>query len=50
MRGDPLFYYHLGLHYSQTYQGFLNKINKFYYHLGLHYSQTSNFKTAGISF
>ena len=35
-----LFYYHLGLHYSQTLSS--KSITKimFYYHLGLHYSQT----------
>ena len=44
------FYYHLGLHYSQTTRIIGNVAKGFYYHLGLHYSQTSNFKTAGISF
>ena len=44
------FYYHLGLHYSQTELEEQCGKEKFYYHLGLHYSQTSNFKTAGISF
>ena len=35
-----LFYYHLGLHYSQTLtvENFPEQL--FYYHLGLHYSQT----------
>ena len=47
---DAAFYYHLGLHYSQTYNCTLFGMDLFYYHLGLHYSQTSNFKTAGISF
>ena len=34
------FYYHLGLHYSQT--SLVDEISGrlFYYHLGLHYSQT----------
>ena len=45
-----MFYYHLGLHYSQTWANDSATRQKFYYHLGLHYSQTSNFKTAGISF
>ena len=44
------FYYHLGLHYSQTKLFVTLAADRFYYHLGLHYSQTSNFKTAGISF
>ena len=44
------FYYHLGLHYSQTAECRERPQDRFYYHLGLHYSQTSNFKTAGISF
>ena len=44
------FYYHLGLHYSQTCVTAIGLFHLFYYHLGLHYSQTSNFKTAGISF
>ena len=44
------FYYHLGLHYSQTVAASDFSEDAFYYHLGLHYSQTSNFKTAGISF
>ena len=44
------FYYHLGLHYSQTIIQDSFCFFVFYYHLGLHYSQTSNFKTAGISF
>ena len=44
------FYYHLGLHYSQTINARHLHPDQFYYHLGLHYSQTSNFKTAGISF
>ena len=33
------FYYHLGLHYSQTALQPLIKKLLFYYHLGLHYSQ-----------
>ena len=45
-----MFYYHLGLHYSQTALLLPLLALLFYYHLGLHYSQTSNFKTAGISF
>ena len=45
-----MFYYHLGLHYSQTLREQARRRNEFYYHLGLHYSQTSNFKTTGISF
>ena len=35
-----LFYYHLGLHYSQTDLSLTTTAKKFYYHLGLHYSQT----------
>ena len=35
-----LFYYHLGLHYSQTQYCYTTLHRKFYYHLGLHYSQT----------
>ena len=35
-----LFYYHLGLHYSQTEKIKERRKNRFYYHLGLHYSQT----------
>ena len=35
-----MFYYHLGLHYSQTACKFPNISAAFYYHLGLHYSQT----------
>ena len=35
-----VFYYHLGLHYSQT-EDFPHSVSAgFYYHLGLHYSQT----------
>ena len=34
------FYYHLGLHYSQTHANCLADGRGFYYHLGLHYSQT----------
>ena len=34
------FYYHLGLHYSQTTAKFDKAAHVFYYHLGLHYSQT----------
>ena len=34
------FYYHLGLHYSQTIPVNLIQAVLFYYHLGLHYSQT----------
>ena len=34
------FYYHLGLHYSQTCKYKEQGNRKFYYHLGLHYSQT----------
>ena len=36
------FYYHLGLHYSQTSGGKSIHAIVFYYHLGLHYSQTPN--------
>ena len=35
------FYYHLGLHYSQTLPSCHKSHLTFYYHLGLHYSQTS---------
>ena len=35
-----MFYYHLGLHYSQTPSDMIAELDKFYYHLGLHYSQT----------
>ena len=35
-----MFYYHLGLHYSQTIMAFDDAALEFYYHLGLHYSQT----------
>ena len=35
-----MFYYHLGLHYSQTKESLCRQIREFYYHLGLHYSQT----------
>ena len=34
------FYYHLGLHYSQTTPTACRARSWFYYHLGLHYSQT----------
>ena len=34
------FYYHLGLHYSQTMRLSAWSSVMFYYHLGLHYSQT----------
>ena len=34
------FYYHLGLHYSQTDRHGEGAEERFYYHLGLHYSQT----------
>ena len=34
------FYYHLGLHYSQTLMYSVAILAAFYYHLGLHYSQT----------
>ena len=34
------FYYHLGLHYSQTGSTGSSSRARFYYHLGLHYSQT----------
>ena len=36
-----MFYYHLGLHYSQTLTKKAIAMLSFYYHLGLHYSQTS---------
>ena len=35
-----MFYYHLGLHYSQTHSRAGGGLVMFYYHLGLHYSQT----------
>ena len=35
-----MFYYHLGLHYSQTWYANTSPTGLFYYHLGLHYSQT----------
>ena len=35
------FYYHLGLHYSQTLNYEEKVTESFYYHLGLHYSQTA---------
>ena len=35
-----VFYYHLGLHYSQTPIVIREFPVMFYYHLGLHYSQT----------
>ena len=35
-----MFYYHLGLHYSQTQERQNQFLIRFYYHLGLHYSQT----------
>ena len=35
-----MFYYHLGLHYSQTTDHNEELTPQFYYHLGLHYSQT----------
>ena len=38
------FYYHLGLHYSQTMRKHGRLFSKFYYHLGLHYSQTLNYE------
>ena len=41
----PWFYYHLGLHYSQTYVGVNGDCQRFYYHLGLHYSQTNHVRT-----
>ena len=41
-----MFYYHLGLHYSQTESLIYSLIALFYYHLGLHYSQTKNFFAA----
>ena len=37
---DLKFYYHLGLHYSQTTSTKKTNTFVFYYHLGLHYSQT----------
>ena len=36
-----MFYYHLGLHYSQTDRQIIFRGSRFYYHLGLHYSQTA---------
>ena len=39
-----MFYYHLGLHYSQTLFCLKGFGKKFYYHLGLHYSQTDKLK------
>ena len=48
-----MFYYHLGLHYSQTTAPeYTTKIRLFYYHLGLHYSQTGSLPraSAGYSF
>ena len=38
--GVAVFYYHLGLHYSQTRSVMRDEMDAFYYHLGLHYSQT----------
>ena len=38
---DIKFYYHLGLHYSQTLATIRIMFPAFYYHLGLHYSQTT---------
>ena len=43
------FYYHLGLHYSQTGEHVLMLLVTFYYHLGLHYSQTRRNKSNGHS-
>ena len=40
--GETVFYYHLGLHYSQTEPYSQYYLDLFYYHLGLHYSQTRN--------
>ena len=37
------FYYHLGLHYSQTRDAAERAERMFYYHLGLHYSQTRRY-------
>ena len=37
------FYYHLGLHYSQTESVTVPTLYWFYYHLGLHYSQTCGY-------
>ena len=48
---NQLFYYHLGLHYSQTQDLTEMRIMLFYYHLGLHYSQTTSvclFNAAGF--
>ena len=46
-----MFYYHLGLHYSQTRALRLRLICMFYYHLGLHYSQTpGNGETGRLAF
>ena len=39
-----MFYYHLGLHYSQTNTRLRHCRGMFYYHLGLHYSQTPDFQ------
>ena len=39
-----MFYYHLGLHYSQTHDAASVSLGVFYYHLGLHYSQTAEAK------
>ena len=40
MEEITMFYYHLGLHYSQTAEPWEKRPFQFYYHLGLHYSQT----------
>ena len=40
------FYYHLGLHYSQTFRIHIIPQKMFYYHLGLHYSQTCHSVTS----
>ena len=40
-----MFYYHLGLHYSQTAFLYARRSFAFYYHLGLHYSQTRHSST-----
>ena len=42
-----MFYYHLGLHYSQTTKRIRRRMKMFYYHLGLHYSQTADKIDAG---
>ena len=42
MEREISFYYHLGLHYSQTIGANALGAETFYYHLGLHYSQTGN--------